>query len=44
MKQISKGKRERERESKKQTLDYREHTAGYQRGGRWRVGEIGDGD
>ena len=39
-----KGEKKREREIKKQTLNYREHTAGYQRGGGWGMGEIGDGD
>ena len=34
--------RERERQSKKQTLNYREQTDGYQR--ERGVGEIGDGD
>ena len=33
---MSKGKKkERERQTKKQTLNYREQTAGYQRGGGW---------
>ena len=40
-KQISKGK-EREREIKKQTLNYREQTDGYQNGGRWEDGLTGD--
>ena len=34
----------RERQTKKQTLKHREQTEGYQRGGGWRMGEIGDGD
>jgi len=29
------GKKGRERQAKKQTLNYREHTDDYQRGGRW---------
>ena len=38
-------RREKKRETnKKQTLNYREHTDGYQRGGGWGMGEIGDGD
>ena len=32
-KQMSIGKKERERQTKKQTLNYREQTDGYQRGG-----------
>ena len=38
---MSKGKknrRERERETKKQTLNYREQSDGYQRGGGWKDG------
>lgn len=34
----------RERKTIKHTLNYREQTAGYQRGGESGVGEIGDGD
>ena len=37
-------KRERERQTKKQTLNYREQTYGYQRGGGRSLGETGDGD
>ena len=37
------GERERERQIKKQTLNYREPTDGYQRGGGWGLDEIGDG-
>ena len=37
-------KRERESQTKKQTLNCRERTVGYQRGGGWGKGEIGDGD
>ena len=36
--------KERETETKKQILDYREQSDGYQREGGWGVGEIGDGD
>ena len=36
--------RGRKRQIKKQTLNYGEQTDGYQRGGRWGMGEIGDGD
>ena len=40
---MRKGKKERE--VKKQTLNYREQTDSYQRGGGWRVGgKIGDRD
>ena len=35
------GKRDK---SKKETLNYTEQTDGYQRGGRWGIGEIGEGD
>ena len=39
---MSKGKKiKRERETKKQTLNYGEQTDGHQRGGRWGMGEIG---
>ena len=45
---MSKGERKRKREGQttKQTLNYREHTDGYQRGHGVRGvgGEIGDGD
>ena len=44
MKQTSEGGKKRKRQTKKETLDYREHTEGSQKGGGWRVGEIGDGD
>ena len=37
------GKKNRERQTKKQALDYKEQTDGYQRGG-GRIGEIHDGD
>ena len=30
-----KNKRERERQTKKQTLNYRKQTGGYQKGGEW---------
>ena len=40
---MSKGGK-RERETKKEILNYREQTAGYQRGGGWQMGEIGGGD
>ena len=36
---MSKGKRERERQTKKQTLNWREQTDGYQNGGGWGVGK-----
>ena len=38
IKQMSKGKKEREREvqTKKQNLNYRKQTDGHQRGGQWR--------
>jgi len=39
----NKGKKERERQTKKQTLNSREHTAGDQRGGGWGTGETGWG-
>jgi len=43
-KQMSKGeKRERERQTKQQTLNYREQTDGYRRGGGRGDGETGDG-
>ena len=32
------------RQTKKMTLNYKEQTDGYQRGGGWGMGEIGDGD
>ena len=32
---MSKGKKKRERQTKKQTLNYREQTDGHQRGGAW---------
>ena len=42
---MNKGKKkEVERQTKKQTLNYRGQTDGYQRGGGWGTGEIGDGD
>ena len=41
--QISKGKKERERETKKQTFNDREQMDGYQREGEGGMGEIGDG-
>ena len=34
----------KKRQSKKQTLKYREHTDGYQRGSGLGMGEIGKGD
>ena len=36
--------KKRERQIKKQILNYRKQTDGYQRGGGWGTGEIGDGD
>jgi len=41
---MSKREKERERQIKKQRLNYREQTDGYQRGGGWGMGETGDGD
>ena len=40
---MSKGGK-RERQIKKQTVNYGEQTDGNQVGGRWRMDEIGDGD
>ena len=37
-------KRDTEREIKKQTLNTGEQTDGHQRGGGWRMGEIGEWD
>ena len=37
------GKKKRERQIKKLTFNYREHTDGHHRGGGWRMGEIGGG-
>ena len=37
-------KQRKNRQTKKQTLNNREQTGGYERGGGWRMGEIGDGD
>ena len=33
-----------ERQTKKQTLNYREQTDGYQKRGGWAMGKVGDGD
>jgi len=43
-KQAKGQKKKRGRQVKKQTLKHKEQTGGYQRGGRWGMGEIGDGD
>ena len=40
----SKGKEKHTNKHTTQTLKYREQTDGYQRGGEWGMGEIGDGD
>ena len=37
-------KRERERHTKKFTLNYKEQPDDDQRGGGWKMGEIGEGD
>jgi len=34
----------KERQTEKQTLNYRGQTDGHQRGGEWGMGEIGDAD
>ena len=39
---MSKGKK-KERQTKKQTLNYREEIDGDQKGGGWEMGETGDG-
>ena len=42
---MSKGeKREREKQTKKETLTYGEQTDGYQRGDGWEMGKISKGD
>lgn len=41
---MSKGNKERERQSKEQTLSCREQTDGFQRSCGWGMGKIGDGD
>ena len=38
------GKKKREKQTKRQTLSYKEQTAGYQWGGWWGMCEIGVGD
>ena len=37
-------KKERERQTKKHTLNYSQQTDGYQNGSGWGMGKIGDGD
>ena len=43
---MNKGKKEkkRERQTKKQSLNYREQTDGCLKGGGWGMGELGEGD
>lgn len=41
---MRKGEKETEGQTKKQTLNCREQNEGYQRGGRWGMGEIGNVD